>query len=164
MATWLNGNAGVYRVEDVNGVMVDVLPEASVESFSDLSGCGFTNQGGVVFAPIGDKIVASVSVTGLASGNGAFVVPVESPAKGMYIQKVITDPAADGDAPAEYTIPVVDTDGATVFTVPARSTSAIERYDIPSALTKNEILDSDWTFTLTGIGEGNIVAVRVIFS
>lgn len=61
MATWLNGNAGAFRVEDINGKLVDVLPGGTVESTSDLSVDGFTNSdSGVVYAG------PAVNVSGLA--------------------------------------------------------------------------------------------------
>jgi len=85
MATWLNGNAGVYRVENLDGNVVDVLPGGTVESTSDLSGDGFTNSdSGVVYSG------SAVNVSGLAA-DWVF------PRVGNYFDSLQFNPGAISD-------------------------------------------------------------------
>lgn len=167
MATFLSTNRLAVRVINTLGQAVLVPPGGSVDSYGDLSVYGFQLVSGGWWRFIADadgRAIFDAKAVGDVSGNGSFVLPA-TPAEvfGRYIQKIITNPAGGADAPGAYTIVVTDSLGVTLFTVPTRSTTATERYDVASEIGRNEILDNDWTLTLTGMGNGNIVSVTVIF-
>ena len=118
----------------------------------------------------GSTVVYTAVITGAASNDGTHDVLLTAtdddgrPVARKYLYRVITEPGEGGAEPAAYTGEIVDEQGITIFEIPTRAVDAVEKLAAISPEGGFEPITSDWTITLTGIGEDNTVTVSLVFA
>lgn len=117
---------------------------------------------------VGDRAIFYAQAVGAVSTNAKIELKSDREnfhlVAGRYLYKLVTKPAAAGDAPAAWTGDIKDADGREVLPITTRSTTDVE--EIMGFLNASgawEPIMSDWEINLTAIGNGKIVDVEAWF-
>jgi hypothetical protein len=113
----------------------------------------------------GGRAIITLKATGEADGNDTLRVVGSdySFVRGRALYELATIPGTGAQQPSAWTGSIVSSSEGTRLTIPTRSATAKE--SLPGSYTLGFFppIVSGWTITLTGIGEGNTVTVRLIF-